>query len=65
MSNFMKICPVGAKLFHMDALRDMTTLIVASHLKITSRLNIHLRLQVQAYYSYYYYYYYCYFILSF
>ena len=27
MSNFMKISPVGAKLFHMDARRDMTTLI--------------------------------------
>jgi len=28
-SNFMKICPVGAKLFHADGRTDMTKLIVA------------------------------------
>jgi hypothetical protein len=29
ISNFMKICPVGAELFHADRRTDMTKLIVA------------------------------------
>jgi hypothetical protein len=29
ITNFMNICPVGAKLFHVDGQTDMTKLIVA------------------------------------
>jgi len=48
MSDFTKIYPVGAELFHMDGRSDrrrvMTKLIVASRLKITSPLHRRLTL---------------------
>jgi 23S rRNA A2030 N6-methylase RlmJ len=31
ISNFIKICPVGAELFHADRQTDMTKLVVAFH----------------------------------
>ena len=60
----MKICPVGAKLFHADRRTDMTKLIVtfrnfAKAPRYWSQfLRFLLSAQLYCYYYYYYYYYY-------